>query len=1053
LSRFFIDRPIFATAIAILMVLVGAIAIKTLPISQYPEIVPPTVSVNAGYAGASADVTARVVTTPLEQQINGVEGMLYMSSNSTASGASSITVTFEVGYDVDVAAVDIQNRVSTAQASLPEVTQRSGVVVRKQSSNLTMVVNLKDTSGNYDSAFLGNWAEIYMVDALLRNAGIGQVVNFGLLKYSVRVWLDPSKLSSFGVSTTDVANAINAQNTDFAIGQIGTDPLPQDVAFRYQLSAVGQLREIEAFNDIVVKTGSDGSLVMLRDIGTVELGAEDYGTTSRLNNHPTATLGIMQNPGSNALEVSEAVEAFLAEIEPQLPPGVEAQVTYDTTAFVRASMEELVLTLLEAVGLVILVVFVFLQSWRTVLIPMIAIPVSLIATFAAMAAFGFSINTLTLLGLVLAVGIVVDDAIVVVENVERQLQNGLSRRAAALQAMKEVKSPIIATTIVLMAVFVPTAFMPGITGQLYNQFALTIAISVAFSSFNSLTLTPALAAIFLKYTPREERIAPFRAFNRAFDAIANAYASAVHLMSTKLWWVVLLVFAGLLGLTWNRLENTPIGFVPAEDQGWFFTYIELPSGASLSRTEAITEEVTAILSKNPAVANCMTISGYSFLNGVSESNAGVVFVILKPWEERTAPESKIPALLDVIKADLFAVKGTIAVPINPPPIPGLGSTGGFEFQIQDFESKGPVALEAMTQKFIAKAMARDSIGNLLTEFSVDHPVIDLDINRLEAERLGVPIQNVYQTLSAYFGSYYVNNWNKFNQVYRVIVQADGSHRLSPENVTGVHVANRTGQQIPLEQLVNLSYTDGPYNIPHYNLYNSAKVIGGPAKGYSGGEAVREIMEVADEVLTPEGYTYAWTGTVYQQIIAGNLAPFIFGLSLITVFLVLCALYESWTLPFVILLCVPLAVLGALIGLNLRDLNLDIYGQIGLLMLVGLAAKNAILIVEFAKTLRESGSSIIDAAVEASRLRIRPILMTAFAFILGVFPLVIASGAGAAARNSIGTVVFGGMLASTFLSLVIVPVLYVVIEFAREKVIGKKASENLTEIITDRNAED
>jgi HAE1 family hydrophobic/amphiphilic exporter-1 len=931
------------------------------------------------------------------------------------------------------------------------VTQRAGVVVRKQSSNLTMVINLKDTSGNYDSAFLGNWAEIYLVDTLLRNPGIGQVVNFGLLQYSIRVWLQPDKLSGLGISTTDVVNAISGQNYDFAIGQVGAEPMPEHVAFQYQLTTLGQLREIEQFDEIIVKVGADGSIVKLRDVARVELGAQDYSVTSSLNNGPTATLGIMQNPGANALDISNAVKALLTKMKAQFPPGVEAEITYDTTGFVLASMKELIVTLLEAIVLVVLVVFVFLQSWRTVLIPMIAIPVSLIATFAVMAMFGFSINTLTLLGLVLAVGIVVDDAIVVVENVERQLQNGLGRRAAALQAMKEVSSPIVATTIVLLAVFVPTAFMPGITGQLYNQFALTIAISVALSSFNSLTLSPALAALFLKHKPLEKRIAPFRAFNRAFDSSATAYSKFIGVLGRRLWWAVLVVFAGLLMLTWNRLENTPVGFVPAEDQGWFFTYIELPSGSSLARTEAVTEEVTEILLKNPAVENCMAVAGYSFLNNVAQSNSGVVFVFLKSWDDRSAPESKIPALLEVVRRDLFEVKGTIAVPINPPAIPGLGSTGGFQFQIQDLQSKGPVALEAATMEFIAKAMERDSIGNLLTEFKVDYPMVNLDVDRAEAERLGVPLQNLYQTLSTYFGSYYINNWNKFNQVYRVIVQAEGSQRLSPDNVTRVHVANRAGEQIPVGQLVDLEFTDGPYNIPHYNLYDSSQVIGGPAKGYSGGVAVREMMEVADEVLAPQGFGYAWTGMVYQQVIAGNLAPFIFGLSIITVFLVLSALYESWTLPLVILLGVPLAVLGALLALDIRGLNLDIYGQIGLLMLVGLAAKNAILIVEFAKSLRESGTPIVEAAVEASRLRVRPILMTALAFILGVLPLVIASGAGAASRHSIGTVVFGGMLASTFLSLIIVPVLYIIIEFAREKVLGKKAAQSLEQIIKDDEA--
>lgn len=1034
------------------MVVVGFVSIKVLPIAQYPEIVPPTVQVAAGYAGASAEVTSRVLTTPLEQQINGVEGMLYMSSNSTANGTSAITVTFEVGYDVNIAAVDVQNRVSTAQAVLPEVTQRSGVTVRKQSSNLAMVLNLKDVSGNYDSAFLSNWAQIYMVDELLRNPGIGSVVNFGLLEYSVRVWLNPEKMSSMAISTTDVVNAINGQNYDYAVGQVGAPPSPGTTAFQFQLTTLGQLREVEQFDDIVVKVGTDGSIVKLNDIARVELGAADYQTTSSLNNAPTATMGIFQNPGSNAVDVSNAVSAFLDKMKSTFPPGVEAQVTYDTTAFVTTSMKELVITLLEAIGLVVLVVFVFLQSWRTTIIPVIAIPVSLVATFGVLAMFGFSINTLTLLGLVLAVGLVVDDAIVVVENVERQLEEGLKRREATIQAMKEVTPPIMATTIVLMAVFVPTAFMPGITGQLYNQFALTIAFSMALSAFNSLTLSPALAGVFLRHTSREKRILPFRVFNNAFDATSNKYATMIGFFGRKVWWVVLLCFVGLLGLTWNRLENTPLGFVPEEDQGWFFTFIELPGGSSLERTQEVIYQANEILKKNPAIENCISVAGYNFLDQFAETSAGVIFGILKPWDERTTEESKIPGLLKVVGRDLAVINEALIVPINPPPIPGLGSTGGFQFEVLDINSKGSEALEEITQKFIAAAEATPEIDKLLTDFSTDFPMIDLDIDRVEVERLGIPTQDMFSTLNAYLGSYYVNNWNQYNQVYQVIIQADGSSRNTPESIGQLRVTNREGDQVPMSQFLTLDYTNGPSNIPHYNIYDSAQVIGGPAEGVSGGQAVQAMEKVAEDVLTGGGFGFAWTGTVYQQILAGNLAPYIFGLSLIAVFLVLSALYESWTLPFVILLGVPLAVLGAVVALDIRDLPLDIYGQIGLLMLVGLAAKNAILIVEFAKSLRESGHGIVESAMESSRLRLRPILMTAFAFILGVFPLVIATGAGAAARHSIGTVVFGGMIASTILSLLVVPVLYIIVEWSRERLMGERAAESVDQLVSDRMSE-
>ncbi|MCH2160867.1 MAG: efflux RND transporter permease subunit [Phycisphaerales bacterium] len=1053
MSRFFIDRPIFASSIAILMVVVGLVAIKTLPIAQWPEIVPPTVSVSAGYAGASAEVTSRVVTTPLEQQINGVEGMIYMSSNSTANGSSSITVTFEVGYDIDTAAVDVQNRVSTAQATLPEVTQRSGVTVRKQSPNITLIVNLVDETGTYDSGFLTNWAQIYMADALLRQPGVGSLVNFGLLEYSVRVWLDPDKMAAMGVSALEVSDAVNTQNYDYAIGQIGAPPLPGAVPFQFQLVTLGQLRDIEEFEEIVVRVGEDGSIVQIRDIGRVELGSKDYQTTSLLNNAPTATLGIFQSPGANAVQVSTSVEKFLEDMKSRMPPGVKAVVTYDTTEFIDASMEELVITLLEAIGLVILVVFVFLQSWRTTIIPIIAIPVSLVATFAVLAAFGFSINTLTLLGLVLAVGLVVDDAIVVVENVERQLEDGLGRRAASVQAMKEVTPPIMATTIVLMAVFVPTAFMPGITGQLYNQFALTIAFSMGLSAFNSLSLSPALSGVILKHTSREDRILPFRVFNNAFDATATHYSKMIGFFGRKIWWVILLIFAGLLLLTFNRVANTPTGFVPEEDQGWFFVMVDLPGGATLDRCEQVTYEVTNILKENPAVENCVAVSGYNFLDGFSETSAGVVFGILKPWSERTTPESQVPNILKIFDAELESrITAGLAVCINPPPIPGLGSTGGFQFEIQDLLSKGPDELEKITRQFMAEAEKQTAVGKLLTDYQTGVPMLELDIDRVEAERLGVSLQTLFQSLNIYLGSYYVNNWNQYNQVYQVIVQAEGSSRMTIPDIGRIRIPNRDGDQIPLAQFVKVKPVNAPDNIPHYNIYNSAQVIGGPKPGYSGGQAIKQLDEVSKQVLEPSGFMGVWTGTVYQQIQAGNLAPYIFGLSLIIVFLVLAALYESWTLPFVILLGVPLAILGAVLALGIRGIPLDIYGQIGLLMLVGLAAKNAILIVEFAKSLREGGAGILEAAMESSRLRLRPILMTAFAFILGILPLVVATGAGAAARHSIGTVVLGGMIASTLLSLLIVPVLYVVVEYLREHVWGKQAAESVEQVSEDREHE-
>ena len=1037
MSRFFISRPIFACSIAILMVVVGVASIRSLPVAQYPEIVPPTVSITANYPGSSAEVVGRIITTPLEEQINGVEGMIYMSSNSTANGSSAITVTFDVGYDVDIGAVDIQNKVQTALGQLPEVTQRAGVAITKTQSTPTLLLTLYDENNVYDESFLGNWAQINLYDPIARLPGVGQVTNFGLKEYAIRIWLDPDKMATLEITPSDVINAVQAQNTDVAAGIIGLPPVPDQVAFTYQLKTLGQLREPAQFEDIVVKVGDDGSVVQVRDIGRAELGADSYSASVAYNNQPTALLGIFQRPGANALAVVQEVRSYLAKMESQnrFPDGVKPIITYDQTTFVKASMKELVITLLEAIGLVVLVVFVFLQSWRTTIIPVIAIPVSLIATFAVLAAFGFSINTLTLLGLVLAVGLVVDDAIVVVENVERQLESGLARRQAAIAAMKEVTPPIVATTAVLMAVFVPTAFTPGIAGQLYNQFALTIAFSVGLSAINSLSLSPALCGVMLKHKSREDRIAPFRWFNDVFDKTATGYSRLVGVMGRRLWVVVLLVFAGLLLTTVNRTRDTPTGFVPSEDQGWFFVFIATPSGSSLDRTQAACDEAARILQATPGVGVVNTVSGYDFIDAYADMSTGVVFAILEPFEERAAdPAMQIPELLDIAREKLAGIPDAVALPINPPPIPGLGSTGGFQFEIQDVMEKGSVALANVVAKFIAEAEARPELGEgrLLSDLRIDYPQVEMDIDRVKAMQLGASMEDVFQTLQVQLASYYVNNWNKYGQVYDVDLQAEGKYRNRLEDVLALRVSSRFGGTIPLAEFVTLEEVSGPLNIQHYNMYESAQVLGGPAKGYSGGQAVVAMMETAKEVLEPEGWGYEWTGTVYQQLKAGKAAIFIYAFSLIIVFLVLSALYESWTMPFIILLSVPLAVLGAVLALQIRGIPLDVYGQIGLLMLVGLAAKNAILIVEFAKDLREKGMGIVEAAMEAARLRLRPILMTAFAFILGVLPLVFASGPGSNARHSIGTTVLGGMIASTVLSLLIVPVIYVVVEYLRER---------------------
>ncbi len=1031
---FFIHRPIFACSLALLMLLGGVACILTLPIAQYPDIVPGTVQVTSSYPGAGAETTARVITMPLEQQINGVEGMIYMSSNSTSNGASAVTVTFEIGYDLDIAAVDVQNRVQTAEAQLPEETQKAGISVIKQSQDIALILSLNSPGESYDSSFLGNYAQINLIDPLSRVPGVGSMTIFGLQNYSIRIWLDPEKMAAMGITATEVTQAVSNQNQDLAAGNIGQPPVEGQPAIQYQLSTLGQLENPEDFEDIVIRATNDGSVVRIRDIGRAELGASSYTSTTYLSKKPTSTIAVYQLPGANALQVSKAVQKAMEDLSKNFPDDIEYEVTFDITEFVRVSMEELVITLVEAILLVMLVVFVFLQNWRTTLIPIIAIPVSLVGTFAVMAAFGFSINTLTLLGLVLAVGLVVDDAIVVVENVERQFEEGeTDRKRAAEKAMKEVTAPIVATSLVLMAVFVPAAFMPGIAGKLYNQFALTIAFSVALSTINSLTLSPALAGVMLNPRPTGARFILFRWFNTGFERIVNMYGALVQWFS-KAWLAVLVAFGVLLVWTFYATSHRPTGFVPEEDQGWFFTLLELPPGASLDRTEVIVDQAADIILANDAVENVIMVNGINFLEVITTSNFGLIITVLKPWDERTEyAQQTTGGLINDIKKELTQkIQGAASIAFNAPPIPGLGSTGGFQLEIQDINDKGVEALYEITEEFIAKANAKPAIGGVFTDFAVDYPVLFMDIDREQAQILGVETGSLFTTIQAFLSSVYVNNYNKYGQVYQVKIMAEASARSEPEDLGRLRVVNSSGESIPFNEFMTIEHTTGPINVPRYNLYNAAQVIGGPAPGYSGGQAIKALDEVGEEVLQPAGFDLAWTGTVYQQLSAGGAAPIIFGLGLIMIFLVLSALYESWAMPLMIMLCVPLAILGAILALAIRGLPLDVYAQIGLLMLVGLAAKNAILIVEFAKSLREQGRGIVEAAVEASKLRLRPILMTAFAFVLGVLPLVFASGAGAGARHSIGTTVFGGMLASTILSLAVVPVFYVVIQWTREK---------------------
>ncbi|MBZ9814302.1 efflux RND transporter permease subunit [Mesorhizobium sp. CA7] len=1029
--NFFIHRPIFASAIAIIMVLAGAIAYFLLPVSQFPDITPPQVVVSAHYPGASAQVVADTVTTPLEQQINGVQGMTYMSSTSSNDGSSTITITFDVGYPLSTAAVDVQNRVSQAASSLPAIVNQGGVTIKKQNPNFVLIVDLTSPDGSVDPVALSNLAYLQVVDPLKRLPGVGDVQIFGERRYSMRVWLDPDKLANLGITAVDVQNAITEQNVQVAAGKIGQSPAPAGTAFEMQVNAVGRLSDPKEFGDIVVRANSqNGSLVRLRDVARIELGALQYSSSAFFGKDPTVVLAVYQMPGSNALDLQQRVKDKMQELSKRFPKGVSYAMHYDTTRFVSASMHDVLITLGEALVLVVAVVFIFLQSWRTTIIPTIAIPVSLIATLAVMYMLGFSLNMLSLLGMVLAIGLVVDDAIVVVENVERQLEAGLKPLAATRAAMAEVTGPIIATTAVLMAVFVPVAFIPGVSGRLYNQFALTVAISVGISAFNSLTLSPALSAAFLRHRG-ETQFVLFRWFNAGFDWLSHAYAHGVRIL-IKLRWIMLGLFAAGLVATYFVWQKLPSTFLPVEDQGYFFVVIQLPDGASLERTDAVAQKARDILQNTPGVDIVGSISGLNFLTSAAQSNSAVEFAILKPWDER-GPEQSASKLVEQVRGKLLQMPDAFALSFDPPSIPGIGTTGGFEFQVEDLSGRGSAALNDVTQALIAEARKQPELNpqQLFSSFSTSTPQFNYDLDRSKAKLLGLNLPDVFNTLQIYLGSLYVNDFNLFGRTFRVTIQADKDARADATDISRLYVRNASGGMVPLSTLGRLVPIVGPETVPHYNNNASALINGGAAPGFSSGQAVAAMERAAANVL-PRDFGYEWTGITFQELKAGSIASVVFGLAIVFVFLILAAQYESWAMPFMVLLAVPLALFGAFIVLLLRGMQIDVYSQIGFVMLIGLAAKNAILIVEFARRRREEGLTIVEAAMEAARLRLRPILMTAFAFILGVLPLMFATGAGAASRQSIGTTVFGGMVAATILSLVFVPVFYAVIEQLRER---------------------
>ncbi|TGP13711.1 multidrug efflux RND transporter permease subunit [Mesorhizobium sp. M2D.F.Ca.ET.233.01.1.1] len=1029
--NFFVHRPIFASAIAMIMVLAGAIAYFLLPVSQFPDITPPQVVVSAHYPGASAQVVADTVTTPLEQQINGVQGMTYMSSTSSNDGSSTITITFDVGYPLSTAAVDVQNRVSQAASSLPAIVNQGGVTIKKQNPNFVLIVDLTSPDGSVDPVALSNLAYLQVVDPLKRLPGVGDVQIFGERRYSMRVWLDPDKLANLGITAVDVQNAIAEQNVQVAAGKIGQSPAPAGTAFEMQVNAVGRLSDPKEFGDIVVRANSqNGSLVRLRDVARIELGALQYSSSAFFGKDPTVVLAVYQMPGSNALDLQQRVKDKMQQLSQRFPKGVSYAMHYDTTRFVSASMHDVLITLGEALVLVVAVVFIFLQSWRTTIIPTIAIPVSLIATLAIMYMLGFSLNMLSLLGMVLAIGLVVDDAIVVVENVERQLEAGLKPLAATRAAMAEVTGPIIATTAVLMAVFVPVAFIPGVSGRLYNQFALTVAISVGISAFNSLTLSPALSAAFLRHRG-ETQFVLFRWFNAGFDWLSHAYAHGVRIL-IKLRWIMLGLFAAGLVATYFVWQKLPSTFLPVEDQGYFFVVIQLPDGASLERTDAVAQKARDILQNTPGVDIVGSISGLNFLTSAAQSNSAVEFAILKPWDQR-GPDQNASKLVAQVRNKLLQIPEAFALSFDPPSIPGLGTTGGFEFQVEDLSGRGSAALNDVTQALIAEARKQPELNpqQMFSSFSTSTPQFNYDLDRSKAKLLGLNLPDVFNTLQIYLGSLYVNDFNLFGRTFRVTIQADKDARADATDISRLYVRNASGGMVPLSTLGKLVPIVGPETVPHYNNNASALINGGAAPGFSSGQAVAAMERAAANVL-PRDFGYEWTGITFQELKAGSIASVVFGLAIVFVFLILAAQYESWAMPFMVLLAVPLALFGAFVVLLLRGMQIDVYSQIGFVMLIGLAAKNAILIVEFARRRREEGLTIVEAAMEAARLRLRPILMTAFAFILGVLPLMFATDAGAASRQSIGTTVFGGMVAATVLSLVFVPVFYAVIEQLRER---------------------
>jgi multidrug efflux pump len=1034
LSRFFIDRPIFAGVLSVLIFVAGLLSLRALPISEYPEVVPPQVVVRAQYPGANPKVIAESVATPLEEAINGVEGMLYMSSQATTDGLLTLTVTFQLGTDPDKAQQLVQNRVAQAEPRLPEEVRRLGLTTIKSSPDLTMVVHLLSPTDRYDIAYLRNYAVLNVKDRLARLPGIGQVQLFGSGDYSMRIWLDPQKVSERGLSASDVVQAIREQNVQAAAGMVGASPGLQGVDLQLPVNAQGRLKSEEEFGDIIVRAGGNGQVTRLRDLGRIEMGAAEYALRSLLDNKNAVAIPVFQAPGSNAIEISNQVRATMAELARSMPEGVTYDIVYDPTQFVRASIESVVHTLFEAVLLVVLVVIVFLQTWRASIIPLLAVPISIVGTFAVMHLLGFSINALSLFGLVLAIGIVVDDAIVVVENVERNIESGHSPREASYRAMQEVSGPIIAIALVLCAVFVPLAFINGLTGQFYRQFALTIAISTVISAINSLTLSPALSALLLKghHEPKDfltraiDRVLGrfFAGFNRIFNRSREAYGAGVsRALSRKA--LMMLMYAVLLVLTGLLFKAVPSGFVPAQDKQYLIGFAQLPDGATLDRTEDVIRRMTDITLKTPGVDHSVAFPGLSINGFTNSASSGIVFATLKPFDERTGPGLSAGEIAASLNKQYGQIQEAYVVMFPPPPVAGLGTTGGFKLQLEDRRGQGYEALDQALKAFMAQAAKAPELTGLFTSYQVNVPQLYANLDRARARQLGVSVTDVFNTLQIYLGSLYVNDFNQFGRTYTVRVQADAPYRAHADDIGQLKVRSASGEMIPLSAIMNIEPSFGPERALRYNGFLAADINGGAAPGYSTGQAQDAVARVAAQTLPP-GFAYEWTELTYQEILAGNSGLLVFPLALLLVFLVLAAQYESLTLPLAILLIVPMGLLAAITGVWLSDGDNNVFTQIGLIVLVGLSAKNAILIVEFARELEFAGRTPLQAAIEASRLRLRPILMTSVAFVMGVLPLVLADGAGAEMRSAMGVAVFAGMIGVTAFGLFLTPVFYVLI---------------------------